>query len=55
MGPYRFAFNVTVATKIRAWLGWQTTLGDLYISDPIPGTVANDLVFSTGINVTFNH
>jgi hypothetical protein len=55
VGPYRFAFNVTVATKIRAWLGWQTTLGDLYISDPIPGTVANDLVFSTGINVTFNH
>ncbi len=55
LGPYRFAFNVTLATKIRAWLGWQTTLGDLYISDPIPGTVANDLVFSTGINVTFNH
>jgi len=55
LGPYRFAFNVTLATKIRAWLGWQTTLGDLYISDPIPGTVANDLIFSTGINVTFNH
>jgi hypothetical protein len=55
LGPYRFAFNVTVATKIHAWLGWQTTLGDLYISDPIPETVANDLIFSTGINVTFNH
>jgi hypothetical protein len=55
LGPYRFAFNMTLATKIRAWLGWQTTLGDLYISDPIPGTVANDLIFSTGINVTFNH
>lgn len=55
LGPYRFAFNMTLATKIRAWLGWQNTLGDLYISDPIPGTVANDLVFSTGINVTFNH
>ena len=54
-GPYRFAFNLTVATKIHAWLGWQSTVGDLYISDPVPGTVANDLIFSTGINVTFNH
>lgn len=54
-GPYRFAFNLTVATKIHAWLGWQSTVGDLYVSDPVPGTVANDLIFSTGINVTFNH
>lgn len=55
LGPYRFAFDMTVATKIHAWLGWQSTVGDLYISDPIPGTVANDLIFSTGINVAFNH
>ncbi len=55
LGPYRFAFNMTLATKIHAWLGWQSTVGDLYVSDPIPGTVANDLIFSTGINVAFNH
>jgi hypothetical protein len=55
VGPYRFAFTMGLATKIRAWFGWQTNVGDLYVSDPIPGTVANDLVFSTGFNVTFNH
>jgi len=54
-GPYRFAFTMGLSTKIRAWLGWQTNVGDLYVSDPIPGTVANDLIFSTGFNVTFNH
>ena len=54
-GPYRFALNMTLATKIRAWFGWQSTVGDIYISDPIPGTVANDFIFSTGFNVTFNH
>ena len=54
-GPYRFAFTMGLSSKIRAWFGWQTNIGDLYVSDPIPGTVANDLIFSTGFNVTFNH
>jgi len=55
LGPYRFAFTMGLSSKIRAWLGWQTNISDLYVSDPIPGTVANDFIFSTGLNVSFNH
>ena len=55
LGEYRLAFDLSVATKINAWLGWQNTVSDRYISDPIPLTVSNDFIFSTGFNFTFNH
>jgi putative salt-induced outer membrane protein len=55
LGEYRFALDISVATKIKTWLGWQSTISDRYISDPIPGTVANDFIFSTGLSFTFNH
>jgi hypothetical protein len=55
LGQYRFASDISIATKINPWLGWQSTISDRYISDPIPGTVSNDFIFSTGLNFTFNH
>lgn len=55
LGEYRFALDLSVATKIKTWLAWQSTISDRYISDPIPGTVNNDLIFSTGFNFTFSH
>jgi uncharacterized protein DUF481 len=55
LGQYRFALDISVATKIKAWLGWQSTISDRYISDPIPGTLSNDFIFSTGLNFAFSH
>ena len=55
LGEYRFALDVSLATKINPWLAWQATVSDRYISDPIPGTVSDDFIFSTGFNFTFNH
>ena len=55
LGEYRFALDISLATKIKTWLGWQSTVSDRYISDPIPGTVSNDFIFSTGFNFTFSH
>lgn len=55
LGEYRFALDISVATKIKTWLAWQSTVSDRYISDPIPGTVNNDFIFSTGFNFTFSH
>jgi putative salt-induced outer membrane protein len=55
LGQYRLALDISLATKIKTWLGWQSTLSDRYISDPIPGTVSNDFIFSTGFNFTFSH
>jgi Protein of unknown function, DUF481 len=55
LGEYRFALDISLATKINPWLAWQNTVSDRYISDPIPGTVRNDFIFATGFNFTFNH
>jgi hypothetical protein len=55
LGEYRLALDISLATKIKTWLGWQSTVSDRYISDPILGTVSNDLIFSTGLNFTFSH
>jgi hypothetical protein len=43
-------------TKINKWFGWVMSVSDRYVSDPpIAGTKANDVIFSTGINVSFMH
>ena len=55
LGEYRLALDISLATKMKTWLSWQSTLGDRYISDPIPGTVSNDSIFSTGFNFTFSN
>src|ERR1700676_1937227 len=52
-GDYRFQFDTTVATQLKAWLSWQTTFSDRYISYPPPGLKGNDLVLSTGLRVSW--
>jgi putative salt-induced outer membrane protein YdiY len=53
---YRFSLDAASVTKINKWLGWQTSLTDRYVTNPpIAGTKSNDVIFSTGINVSFNH
>src|SRR5271155_5812269 len=55
-GEYRFALDAASVTKINKWLGWQTSLSDRYVTNPpIAGTKSNDIIFSTGINVSFAH
>jgi putative salt-induced outer membrane protein len=55
-GQYRFSLDAAAVTKINKWLGWQTSLSDRYVTDPpIAGTKTNDVIFSTGINVSFSH
>lgn len=55
-GQYRFSLDAAAVTKINKWLGWQTSLSDRYVTDPpILGTKTNDVIFSTGINVSFTH
>lgn len=52
-GGYRYTFNSTAATKIKAWLGWQVTFTDNYISNPPFGIKGNDMLLSTGLRLTF--
>ncbi len=56
INQYSFALNTSVVTKIKKWLGWQTTLTDNYVANPpIAGTVPNDVVLSTGFNIAFTY
>jgi putative salt-induced outer membrane protein YdiY len=52
-GEYRVTFDANATTKIKSWLGWQTTFCDRYISDPPLGLQGNDILLSTGLRLTF--
>jgi putative salt-induced outer membrane protein len=52
-GNYRLNFDASAVTSLWRWLGWQFTLSDRLLSDPLPGRKKNDLLFTTGLRVTF--
>ena len=55
LSEYRFAFDAAANTKVSKWLGWQLTVSDRYVTNPpILGTKSNDVIFSTGLTVSFD-
>jgi putative salt-induced outer membrane protein YdiY len=52
-GVYRFNFDLGTATAIKKWLGWQLTVSDRFLSNPVLGRERNDLLISTGFRLTF--
>lgn len=52
-GQYRFLLNAGATTALNSWLGWQVTFSDGYVSNPPPLVKSNDLLFSTGLRLTF--
>ena len=52
-GEYRATFNFGTVTKINSWLGWQNAFGDIYVTNPPPGTRQNDILLTTGLNFSF--
>jgi putative salt-induced outer membrane protein YdiY len=52
-GEYRFTFNLGTVTKLKKWLGWQNQFGDIYISNPPTGSKSNDVILTTGLNISF--
>ncbi|MHB8410875.1 MAG: DUF481 domain-containing protein [Candidatus Acidiferrales bacterium] len=53
IGQFRMTLNASAATTIVHWLAWQVSVGDRYVSNPIPGIKDNDFILTTGIRVTF--
>jgi len=51
---YRFTLNSTLSTKIKSFLSWQTSVGDIYVTNPPSGTKDNDFILTTGLGFTFN-
>lgn len=54
-GEYRTTFNVGTVTKLNKWLGWQNAFGDIYVTNPPVGKKKNDIIFTTGLNISFIH
>jgi putative salt-induced outer membrane protein len=54
-GQYQMNFLLGTVTKISKWLGWQNQFSDIYVSNPPVGTKKNDVVLTTGLNISFNH
>ena len=54
-GEYRGTFNFGTVTKLSKWLGWQNAFGDIYVSNPPFGKKKNDILLTTGLNISFIH
>jgi len=54
-GQYRTTFNTGTITKLSKWLGWQNAFGDIYVTNPPTGKKKNDVIFTTGLNISFLH
>jgi putative salt-induced outer membrane protein YdiY len=54
-GEYRGNFVFGTVTKLNKWLGWQNSFGDIYVSNPPVGKRKNDIMLTTGINLSFTH
>ncbi len=52
-GQYRFNFDATGVTLLSTWLSWTISVSDRYLSNPISGTKANDLLLTSGFRLTF--
>jgi putative salt-induced outer membrane protein len=52
-GNYRMNFDTTLVTAIRKWFGWQFSVSDRYLSDPVAAHKKNDVLFTTGLRLTF--
>jgi len=52
-GEYRITFDSTAVHKLSNWLSWQATLSNRFLSNPPPGRQKNDLLFTTGVRLTF--
>jgi hypothetical protein len=52
-GEYRFNFDAGANTQLTRWLVWNLGLSNRFLSNPVAGRQRNDLLYTTGIGVTF--
>ena len=52
-GDFRGTFDFATVTKLSKWLGWQNSFSDVYVTNPPPTKRQNDIILTTGLNVSF--
>jgi putative salt-induced outer membrane protein YdiY len=53
VGNYRMNFDISAVAAIKKWMSFQVSASDRYLSDPVAGRKANDILFTTGLRFTF--
>ena len=54
-GDFRGTFDLATVTKMNQWLGWQNSFSDIYVTDPPFGKKQNDIILTTGLNISLGH
>jgi hypothetical protein len=52
-GGYRGVFDFGLASKVYRAITWNLNFTDLYNSKPVMGKKNNDVLFTTGLGLTF--
>jgi putative salt-induced outer membrane protein YdiY len=52
-GSYRVNADIGASTRLSKWLTWNVSLSDRYLNRPAPGRKTNDLLYTTGLGITF--
>lgn len=52
-GEYRWNLDLGANTRLTRWLTWNLALSNRLLSNPVPGRQKNDLLYTTGIGLTF--
>jgi putative salt-induced outer membrane protein YdiY len=52
-GAYRMNFDIGATTKLTKWLTWNLALSDRFLSNPVPGRMKNDFLYTTGLGFSF--
>jgi putative salt-induced outer membrane protein len=53
-GEYRLNFDSGVTSKLLRWLTWNAAISNRYLSNPAPGRQQNDILYTTGLGITFS-
>src|SRR5215469_16052374 len=52
-GDFRGTFDFDSVTKLNKHLGWQNSFSDIYVTNPPPTKRQNDIILTTGLNVSW--
>lgn len=50
-GEYRIALDSSATVALNKWLGWHTTLSEIYITNPPISTPGNTFLLTTGLQI----
>jgi putative salt-induced outer membrane protein YdiY len=53
-GNFRINGDLGLTTHVNGWLSWNLNLSDRYLRRPTSGRKTNDLLYSTGLGITFS-